>query len=223
MSLPMDLRGHVYGRLTVFELAPYTRSVTWKCQCECGQTVNVQANNLRSGHTRSCGCYQEEMKRQHCRTHGATNTPAHAIHSSMMSRCYNPNNSKYSYYGGRGIKVCERWHSFTNFLADMGQPNGKQIDRTCNDGDYTPENCRWVSRKENMRNKRNNHVVEYQGRKMPIAQLAEETGVDAHALYRRINDWNMDTEAAVKSGQTRRRRGINKRKQNTAKQGAVSS
>lgn len=202
----MDLTGHQYGRVTVVKLAPYTKAVTWECLCSCGKTAYIQANNLRSGHTRSCGCYQEETKGQHSKTHGATYTPAYYVHSTMMARCYRGTHDKYAYYGGRGITVCERWHSFQNFLADMGQPEGRQIDRIDNNKGYSPENCRWVSRKENMRNKRNNNKVFYDGREIVIPELAEITGLPAQALYRRIRRWGMTVDEAILNAKHMRRR-----------------
>jgi hypothetical protein len=125
----------------------------WLCRCEgCGTERVVLGGTLRQGRSRSCGdCGR--VKHGHCRNHRSTRI--YEVWHSMMQRCYNPNHPAYAHYGGRGISVCERWHSFVNFFIDMGvAPPGKSLDRRNNDGDYTPENCRWATRAEQMRNRR---------------------------------------------------------------------
>jgi len=201
----MDLTGHQYGRLTVVDLHSHGRSVKWNCLCACGVSKPVQANNLRSGHTQSCGCYQDETKGLHSVTHGSTHTPAYTVWSTMRQRCQNPNHDKYIYYGGRGITVCPEWHSFDQFLRDMGQPpKGYQIDRENNDLGYNKANCKWVPRLKNMRNKSNNRMVNYNGRDVCMSQLAEEEGVSYSALRRRIIYWNMPVQDAIDGARNRR-------------------
>lgn len=206
MNLPIDLTGATFGRLTVVKLAPYKKDARWECLCVCGKLTVVRAGNLKNGHTQSCGCLLDEVKGKHSITHGASNTPAVYVWQTMIQRCTNPKHDKYKYYGGRGIVVCERWQKFENFLSDMGQPNGRQIDRKDNDGPYSKENCRWVQRVVNMRNKRNNHVVQFEGKAICISQLAEEQDIPAHALYRRISQWKMSAEQAVGSARLMRHR-----------------
>lgn len=112
----------------------------------------------------------------------------------MIERCTNPNDQQYERYGGRGIKVCERWRKFENFLADMGEPPpGLQIDRIDNEGDYCSSNCRWATRVQQARNKRNNRVIEYRGRAQPLAAWAEETGLNANTIRHRLNlGWSVE-------------------------------
>lgn len=107
----------------------------------------------------------------------------------MKARCENPNATKYYMYGARGITVCDRWKKFENFLADMGEPPavGMQLDRKDNDGPYSPDNCRWATRKEQARNRRDNHFLELNGKRATIAEWAEITGIEYSNIKNRIN------------------------------------
>lgn len=201
----MDLTGHVYTRLKVLEYAGKTKAVLWKCLCECGREKIVQANNLRSGHTKSCGCLQEELKGKHSITHGKTGSRAYNTWASMRQRCKNPHKEGYKWYGGKGIKVCEEWESFENFYRDMGDPPDKfELDRIDGNKEYSKENCKWVSHEENMSHASNAVLLQYKGKEMPIRRIASITGVEYNALRRRIRDWGMSVEEAVISAENRR-------------------
>lgn len=146
-----DLVGVRFGRLVVTERDLIRPIPTrWLCQCDCGKTSDPLSNSLMSGRTNSCGCLQKERLLRANTTHGLSRTGAYKAWHGIIDRCTNPNFPKYSYYGGRGIRVCERWHSYENFLADMGpRPAGKTIDRyPNNDGHYEPGNCRWATHSE---------------------------------------------------------------------------
>jgi len=122
----------------------------WHCSCDCGNHTIVCGTNLKNSGTKSCGCLRNGIYNQ---THGMSGTLIYRIWSGMLNRCNNPNNQYYYRYGGRGIKVCTRWHKFENFLADMGKrPKNKTLDRVNNDGDYTYENCRWATKIEQANN-----------------------------------------------------------------------
>jgi hypothetical protein len=123
--------------------------------------------------------------------HGMYQTKTYRIWASMKTRCSSPNNTSYSRYGGRGIKVCDRWQEFENFYADMGDaPKGMTLDRVDVDGDYTPENCRWATAQEQQNNMRSNQHITYQGKTQTLAQWARELGLSYSALgYRYRNGW----------------------------------
>lgn len=137
-----NLIGKRFGRLVVLE---YAGEKKWKCQCDCGGTTIVSGTALNSGSTKSCGCLRiETAKRAKYVKHGKSNSPTFIRWRSMKSRCYYPKNVGYPNYGGRGIKVCDRWlgeHGFENFLADMGEVPGREysLDRIDVNGDYTPK------------------------------------------------------------------------------------
>ena len=135
--------GDRFGKLTVIrEVARIGDRRAFKLLCGCGNTCVVKLINLRIGKTRSCGCLAYANRR----THGMTGTPTYTVWVSMIGRCENPKNSSYPNYGGRGIKVCERWRTADNFFADMGpRPSSKhEINRIDNDGDYEPGNVEWT-------------------------------------------------------------------------------
>ncbi len=158
-----DLTGTIFGRLTVINwvtVTPYPKR-RWRCLCSCGKACTVKQENLRQGHTRSCGCLREETRPFNSRTHGHSRgyklTKEYRAWRSMRDRCNRPGNKHYANYGGRGITVCERWqHSFENFLTDIGTaPNAKlTLDRINNNEGYSPDNCRWTTRYQQRMNQR---------------------------------------------------------------------
>lgn len=176
----LDLAGKRFGRLTAFR---YVESGKWFCKCDCGNSVTVVTTNLTRGNSKSCGCARNEALFRH----GMGSTRVYRVWIAMRQRCENPNNEAFANYGGRGIKVCERWADFANFFADMGLPPPKhQIDRIDNDKGYEPGNCRWVIQKVNLNNKRTSRKVEWQGETLTITQWAERLGYHQRTLFNRL-------------------------------------
>ena len=181
-SNAIDLIGHKYNRWTVIErVFPNTNqgSTQWLCRCDCGNTAIVPRNNLRSGASKSCGCWNLENIKEMATTHGKTKTREYEIWSGMKKRCLNPNSKAYSYYGGRGIKICDSWkNDFTAFLTDMGPcPANLELDRIGNNGNYEPGNCRWATRKEQMQNTSRNVWIEFCGKRMVQTDWIRDLGI----------------------------------------------
>lgn len=187
MAERSDLTGRQYGRLTVvryFGKNKYRLHV-WRCVCSCGNEVLVTVSNLNAGKTNSCGCYKKEVTGMLNYSHGQTvggPTSEYVAWVEAKERCNNPNNKNYHNYGGRGIKMCDRWvNSFNNFFEDMGlKPSTEHsLDRYPNNesGHYGPDNCRWGTDEEQARNRRNNVWYEYNGLKMVLADWAKKFGV----------------------------------------------
>ncbi len=197
--------GQTFGRLTVIDRAPNNKRgwSVWNCRCACGNSKCVSANSLKSGNTSSCGCLRKELLVARSETHGMHGTPVYIVWCNMRNRCNNHKNHSYKNYGGRGIKVCKRWGSFEKFLTDMGErPEGKCIERIDNNGGYTPENCRWATARQQANNKRNNHLVTYNGATLTLAQWGRKTGIRDRTLYDRLKSgWSAHNALTIPVGE----------------------
>jgi hypothetical protein len=159
MTTLCDMTGQRYGRLLVLmrdanQLGHHT---TWLCQCSCGRFKTVTSARLRNGQTRSCGCWNREATSKRRYVHGMSKTPLYDVWRNMCQRCENPQNNRWNSYGGRGISVCSEWRNSVKAFLDWALANGYRrgltIDRVNNDGNYEPDNCRFVTDAENRRNR----------------------------------------------------------------------
>lgn len=198
----IDLTGQKFGRLTVKKIAYRKRTkrgdlhIYWECHCDCGSVCAVRPDGLKGGTTRSCGCLQKELiAKQGMKnaTHGLRKTPEYTTYNLMKRRCYDIGSQTFDHYGGRGIKVCDRWlESFQNFYEDMGPKPSKKhsLDRIDNNSDYCPENCRWATHKQQTNNTRRNVFVEIDGIEKTLAQWSEFYGISYAMVRSRIhNGW----------------------------------
>lgn len=209
IRIAKDFTPETFGRLTTIGpkfLLPIGLKGKHKafqvCACECGNTIVVATNAIKSHHTKSCKCLHIEKARTQGKLnikHGLSKTAEYRQYKWMKNRCNNPNNRAYPDYGGRGIKVHPDWdntdYGFLNFLADMGpRPSPKhEIERKDVNGNYCPENCCWATRKEQCRNKRNNHNIKYNGKSQCISAWSEEIGVASSTLrYRLKSGWSVE-------------------------------
>ena len=145
-KLKHNLLGKTFGRLTVLKRSPNkSRSTIWLCECECGNVKNIRSGDLVSGDTKSCGCLNIEK----LKSHGMHDKPVYITWAVMLQRCNNPNNPSYHKYGGKSVKVCERWLKFENFYEDMGdRPEGMTLDRIAGAKLYSKETCKWSTLSE---------------------------------------------------------------------------
>jgi hypothetical protein len=230
--------GHVYGRLTVIKFAgrsPKGRPVLlWECQCSCGQTLTVTGDNLCTGTTKSCGCYRRDLPLTRA-THGRAHSPIYNIWNAIIGRCTNHNNCAFSSYGGRGITICQGWRDFASFYADMGdRPAQKSIDRIDNDKGYwcgkcnecttygRRLNCRWATRVEQNNNTRKNHIIEFNGLSLTLAQWAQKIEINQSAIQQRLaNGWTVEralTTPLVPNDSSRKRQRNNPSNSESAKE-----
>lgn len=202
----IDLAGKKFNRLLVLEFAYIKKQTTfWKCKCNCGNIVIVSLGHLKSNHTKSCGCLKKEIisnkvKRQ--TKHNLRHTRIYETWVNMKTRCCNENNKNYKNYGGRGIKVCEEWLdkdngfiNFYNWAMDNGYNDTLTIDRIDVNGNYEPSNCRWVNMQKQNNNRRNNHIIIYNGERKTLEEWSRILPINissAELRYRIMNNWSIE-------------------------------
>lgn len=208
-----NLKGQVFGRLTVISINHTTRLGTyWNCVCECGNECVVLTTKLSNGHTTSCGCRKDEIKRdieKLNKSHGKSKTKLYKIFSGMKARCYRKSCPNYNRYGGRGIIICKEWldsfENFYNWSISNGYKSGLSIDRIDNDKGYSPDNCRWVSAKEQANNTRSTVFLTYKGETKSASEWSEITGIRQATIVRRKTSygWTDEECLTIKIGEKR--------------------
>lgn len=190
MSKLKSIAGVRFGRLTAMSrVLTGGRHTSWLCVCDCGAEITCLADNLKKGATQSCGCLNDERRRER-KTHGHTQTKTYKTWSCMFTRCYNERDKSFRFYGAKGVRVCERWKSFENFLADMGErPDGMTLDRIDSAKWYGPDNCRWATIADQQRNRSDNVWCELNGARMVRAEVCRVLGIGYKAAnkYRIAN------------------------------------
>lgn len=182
-----------FAMLTVTGRARRGAKLLWTVRCDCGRETVMQAGSIQRNV--SCGCQSKRLLSKARTTHGMAKlrAPTYIVWMSMRYRCEKPTHKSYKDYGGRGIRVCDRWQRFENFLADMGEaPAGMQLDRVDNSSGYSPENCRWATPRQNSNNKRSNHFLEFEDQRLTLAQWSRTLGIPRDTLSNRIRSgWNV--------------------------------
>lgn len=196
MSKPIDLTGQRFGLLSVLAFVEHRdKHSFWRCRCDCGKTTTIRSNSLRRGLSTSCGCRRTAHARAAKTTHGLTGAAEYRVWLHMKERCLNRNDKSFQRYGGRGIRVCERWLSFDAFFADMGRrPSPRHsIDRVDNDGNYEAGNCRWATQEVQQRNRRDTIRVTVGEEALSLADACASLGAPYHRVRGRMHrGWSFD-------------------------------
>lgn len=201
-----NLSGCQFGRLTVVRLLEQRSKEgrrLWECKCSCGNTTVVDTKSLATGATKSCGCFRREEHIKRFKTHGETKTKLYYRWNDMKSRCTDSNSVVYPDYGGRGITVCDEWmqsyESFRDWAINNGYQGSLTLDRIDVNGNYCPDNCRWVSMKVQSNNKRNNRTIVYLGESHTISEWSDITGINKGTLrYRLDAGWTAERALTTK-------------------------
>lgn len=193
-----DMTNYKFNGCTVLKRVENKgKHVCWLCVCKCGNEFVVRGTDIRTGNTKSCGCLNKKLAGDRARKHGNRNSRLYNIWNNMKMRCSNINSINYKNYGERGIKVCDEWlDSFENFYKwsmNSGYDDTLTLDRIDNDDDYKPNNCRWSDYTQQERNRRNNHILEYNNEKHSIAEWSDITGIPYSSLWSRIKKgWSVE-------------------------------
>lgn len=198
-----DMLGQRCGRLIVISRVENDKhdNAMWLCRCDCGKEVIVQGTHLRSGKTKSCGCYQRDKQRNRLTRHGYSGTPLYKCWHAMKRRCTIPKDENYKNYGGRGITVCDEWLDPINFIEwalANGYKEGLTLERIDVNGNYEPNNCTWVTRELQNKNTRRNIKVQIDGKFYTLAELAKKVGVTRGTMCRWYHQENLRGKELVK-------------------------
>lgn len=199
---PYEYIGQKFNRWTVVSYKGKDRNGkhSFECRCDCGNIKTIPLGNLKTGTSKSCGCLNDEKRKGNTRNkkHGMSASREYRTWESMLSRCERKTDREYPSWGGRGIKVCKRWHDFRTFYADMGKrPKGMTLDRIDNNGNYEPSNCRWATAKTQNNNRRSNTLITYKGRTQTLQQWADEVGIGSNTIHNRVVNLGWSLEEAL--------------------------
>lgn len=193
MGAPKDIAGQKFNKLTAIKFTgeSTTSGRIWECVCDCGNIALVPIGKLTSSHTKSCGCQKIESTIKRSTKHGFAQrgilNKTWMIWTDMRKRCFNKNNNRFNHYGGRGITICERWNDFNNFIEDMGEcPDGYSIERVDVNGNYAPENCKWIPMIEQSRNTTRVIYITINGETKILADWARHFSIDYRKVQYRI-------------------------------------
>lgn len=205
----MHLVGQKFGKLTVIKLMSFgkSRHQMYLCKCDCGVEKQIRALGLIHGTSKSCGCARLESVSKPKR-HGDCNTRLYRIWCGMLSRCNYKQHRGYSYYGGRGVTVCDKWKDFVEFKSwaiHNGYEDNKTIDRKDNDKNYSPENCKWSTRSEQDYNRTVTIICTIKGENLNTKQVFEKYGISKKILYYRISRGMTDEDLIKSVGKTNRK------------------
>lgn len=191
----INLTNKIFGRLRIICRTSNNKwgSPRWLCKCSCGNETITEGSSLKNGSTKSCGCLKKEGNNyKHGNNTTNKRTQIYRAWAAMLNRCNNTKYERYHQWGKRGIKVCNRWYKFENFLEDMGNPPTKyhSLDRINNDGNYCKSNCRWATPKEQGRNKRNNRLISFNDKTQCLSAWAEEYKIKSSIIADRLkHNW----------------------------------
>ncbi len=192
----IDMTNRRCGRLLPTKIAGHTKrgGLIWECTCDCGKITNVDGYSLRKGLIKSCGCLLIEGTKLRFTKHGLCEKTTYNKWKSMLRRCYDPKSPAYKNYGGRGIKVCDRWRNFSNYYDDIGDiPKGLSIERIDNNTGYSPENCKIATRTEQNRNQRRNKKITYNGESLILIEWCEKLKLNYRSVASRLKrGWSVE-------------------------------
>lgn len=196
----VDITGNKYGRLTVIERVDNALDgqSRWLCECTCGNTTIVSKGNLKSGNVKSCGCLAKEIKP--AKTHGESRTRLYKIWFDMKRRCSEKYKDYFPEYHRKGIKVCKEWQTyepFRDWALSHGYQDNLTIDRRDNDGNYEPNNCKWVDVKAQSNNRSSCIYITYNNKTQTMMQWCEELNLDYYLIHNRIHKLNWTFEKAI--------------------------
>ena len=206
MGKSIDITNQRFGKLVALKRSSKTKCGKWKwlCKCDCGNYKEIDIHNLlrkdkNHTSTKTCGKCKKSMVGKKCYKHGMSKTRLYQCYKLMKNRCYNINNIRYYLYGGRGIKVCDEWLgefgsiNFIEWSLNNGYDDNLTLDRIDNNKDYSPENCRWATRKQQSNNLRANRKFSINGKEYTISQISDEYNIPYKTLYGRIrNNWSIE-------------------------------